>query len=73
MDGKGGVKYIDSEWFRSFDKVKAIENSLRQDIEREVQMNAPSLADGETKIIKVSYSPQIIFERGFYLTELFLG
>jgi hypothetical protein len=71
MDGKGGVKYIDSEWLRSFDKVKAIENSLRKDINSRIEEIAPTLADGESRSVSYSVSPQIIFTEAFSSTELF--
>ena len=71
MDGKGGVKYIDSEWLRSFDKVKTIENSLMKDINSRIEQIAPTLADGESRTVSYSVSPQIVFEDAFYFTELF--
>ncbi len=71
MEGKGGVKYIDSEWLRSFDKVRAIENSLLKDIQSQIEQIAPTLADGESRTVRYSVSPQVIFNKAFYFTELY--
>lgn len=72
MDGKGGVKYIDYEWLRSFKEVKAIEDSLQKDVNDQAQSIAPTLADGETKVFNLKpTSPMIYFPGGFYTTELY--
>jgi hypothetical protein len=71
MKGKGGVKYIDSEWIRSFNKVKAIENHIKTEIDSRVLQIAPTLADGESKTVRYSTSPQISYRGASSVNELF--